>query len=275
MAKKTKLIEKTDDSGIPDFLNRALNNVKPASAPGKPAAAEKAKPRPFAQPKGMSDEEWARIQKAKAVGDTKPAPVTAAAKAAVAKATGSAADKLAAAKAAKAERIPLEERKVDGKLSAHDIGRKLQVPAKLVRRALRTLKTLPKPAEGWFFAPKDFDKVAAVVHEFLNGARDAKAARGQKKAKGGKVAKAKPATAPAANGEAKASKPAKGGVTPTPMDQIAKPAPRTRAAAQPAKAKADTKRSKPVTANKPASKPVVTLAALFAKRKAAAAAAAK
>lgn len=54
-------------------------------------------------------------------------------------------------------------------LDANHFAKACGCEAKLVRRALRTSKAIPKPAWGWAFAPADEAKVIAAVKAWLKG----------------------------------------------------------------------------------------------------------
>lgn len=62
---------------------------------------------------------------------------------------------------------PAKQRSKFGMLTAHDLAKRIGCDAKLVRRALRTTKTITKPTMGWVFTEDEAPKVIAVVKQWL------------------------------------------------------------------------------------------------------------
>ena len=67
----------------------------------------------------------------------------------------------------------------EGLLDAHHFAKLLNTEAKLVRRALRTEKTIPKPSWGWYFAEADSKRVCGVVKAWLKKQAKKEAKRGK------------------------------------------------------------------------------------------------
>jgi hypothetical protein len=101
------------------------------------------------KPKSLSWEQWDAIQ-------NKAATEAAAKKE----------DGIATARANAAPRTP-SLRKSNGMLDANYFGKVIGCEPKLVRRALRTTKAIPKPAFGWCFTEADAPKVIEVVKAWL------------------------------------------------------------------------------------------------------------